>query len=175
MPDTTTLPAWCRLDRDLSVIKLQIRDAPDAGDRLAALLGVAPPSPQRFTTADRHLLAAIAPGEWLLTGTVDDGPAMAARINAAMHGETALILDVTDGVIALQLEGAPATACLAAYTALDLRETTMPCGCAVRTRFGDIGVFVARTGDAPHYRLIADQSYAPYLIELIARSDRPPL
>lgn len=173
MPEVPTLPAWCRIDPDLTVTKVQVRDAPGAAERLAALLDLVPPAPNRISSAGHRMLAAIAPGEWLLTEPKGDG--VTDRIAAALHADTALVVDLSHGVVALRLEGSSATACLAAYTALDLRTAAMPTGSAARTRFGDIGVFIARTGDAPHYLLIADQSYAPYLVDLIARSDRNPL
>lgn len=172
MPDAPTLPAWCRIDPDLAVTKVQVRGAPDAGERLAAALDLAPPAPNRISATGHHMLAAIAPGEWLLTESKCDG--VTDRIAAALRADTALVVDISHGVVALRLEGSSATACLAAYTALDLRAAAMPTGSAARTRFGEIGVFIARTGDVPQYLLIADQSYAPYLVDLIARSDRTP-
>ncbi len=174
MPDTPTLPAWCRIDSALTVIKIQIRDAPDAGERLAVLFDLPSPTKNRFSAQASFALAAIAPGEWLLIESGGDAGSLVARIETAMRAETALIVDVTNGVIALRLEGPAATVCLAAYTAFDLRDTAMPAGSAIRTRFGDISVLVVRTGDAPEYLLITDQSYAPYLLELVARTDRSP-
>lgn len=170
MPETPTLPAWCRIDPDLAVTKVQVRDAPDAAERLAALLDLAPPAPNRISSAGHRMLAAIAPGEWLLTQSGGDG--VTDRSAATFRADTALVVDISHGVVALRLEGPSATACLAAYTTLDLREAAMPTGSAARTRFGDIGVFIARTGDASEYLLIADQSYAPCLLDLLARSDR---
>ncbi len=169
MREETALPPWCRIDRDLRITKIQLRAAPDAAERLAALLCVAAPAPCRFAMTDAHMLAAMAPGEWLLLSSDADAGLTASRIEAAMCAETALMIDVTPGVVALRLPGASATACLAAYTALDLRDAAMPTGSAARTRFGDIGVFVACTSDAPDYLLIADQSYMRYLLALIAR------
>lgn len=113
------------------------------------------------------MVAAIAPGEWLLFSDDADAGKTIRRIETAMSGNTALITDVTAGVVALRLGGTPATACLAAYTALNLGDCAMPTGTAIRTRFGDIGVFLARTANKPEYLLIADQSYTPYLRALV--------
>ncbi|MCR5872626.1 MULTISPECIES: sarcosine oxidase subunit gamma [unclassified Sphingomonas] len=165
------LPAWCRIDRALTLVKIQIRDAPDAEARLAALFGVPAPARNCFSARDSVALASIAPGEWLLTDSSGEAGPHLSRIQATMCDQTALCLDLTHGVIAFRLNGPAATACLAAYTALDLRDAAMTTGSALRTRFGDIGIFLVRTDDSPTYLLIADQSYAPYLLELIARSD----
>ena len=174
MTDGHPMPAWCRIDRELAVVKVQVRDAPDAGARLAESLGLTTPAPNRFATMGTAMLAAIAPGEWLLANDSTSVGSHVSDMQTATCDDTSLILDVTHGVVALRMEGAPAAACLAAYTALDLRNAAMPTGSAVRTRIGDIGAFVARTGDAPDYLLIADQSHAPYLLDLIARNDRNP-
>ena len=174
MSDAPLLPSWCRIDHALTVVKIQIRDAPDAAALLAELFGMVAPARNRFTAKDSLVLAATAPGEWLLTDICADAGSHISRIQAAMRDQTVLSLDMSHGVIALRLEGPAATACLAAYTALDLRDAAMPTGSALRTRFGEIGIFVARTNDAPVYLLIADQSHAPYLLELIARNDAHP-
>lgn len=170
MSDASLMPEWCRHDPDLAVAKVQVYDAPDAADRLAAALGVRMPTANRYAEAGGIMLAAIAPDEWLLIGTADGLAAALERTDAALRGETILTLDVTHGLVALRLEGAAGAACLAAFTALDLRPASTPVGAALRTRFGDIGVLVACTDDAPTYLLLADQSYTPYLLHLIGQS-----
>lgn len=170
MPDTSLMPAWCRHDLDLAVAKVQVYDAPDAANRLAAALGVRIPAANRYAEAGGVMLAAIAPDEWLLIGVADGVAAALERTDAALRGETVLALDVSHGLVAFRLEGAAGTACLAAFTALDLRPASAPVGAALRTRFGDIGVLVACTSDAPTYLLLADQSYTPYLLHLIGQS-----
>jgi sarcosine oxidase subunit gamma len=163
MPDTL-MPDWCRIDADLAVAKIQITGADDAPQRLAAALGLAAPAPNHFTGNGDIALSAVAPGEWLLTGTSDGVAAALNSAEVAFPNEPILALDLTHGRIALQLEGQAGQDWLAAFTPLDLRY---PVGTAVRTRFGDIGVFIARTSDTPAFLLIADQSYAGYLLHLL--------
>ncbi|MBL8647866.1 MAG: hypothetical protein JNL46_11470 [Sphingosinicella sp.] len=163
MPDPL-MPDWCRIDADLAVAKIQITGADDAPQRLVAALGVGAPDPNRFTGNGDIALSAVAPGEWLLTGTADGVATALNRAETAFPNEPILALDLTHGRIALRLEGPPGQDWLAAFTPLDLR---FPVGAAVRTRFGDIGVFIARTSDTPAFLLIADQSYAGYLLHLL--------
>ena len=172
MADLWPLPGWCRIDPDLAVAKVQVCGAADAPERLAAALNVPPPAANRYSANSDIALAAIAPGEWLVTGPANGVARALERAEAALDGDTLLALDVTDGVVALRLEGAAGTACLAAFTPLDLRPQGLPSGAAVRTRFGDVGLFVARTGDAPTYLLLAEQSYAPYILRLIGQAAR---
>ena len=172
MADLSPPPGWCRIDPDLAVAKVQVCGAADAPARLSAALGIPPPAANRYSANSDIALAAIAPGEWLLTGGADGVAWALERAEAVLGEDTLLALDVTDGVVALRLEGAAGTACLAAFTPLDLRPQALPVGAAVRTRFGDVGLFVARTGDAPAYLLLAEQSYAPYILHLIGQAAR---
>lgn len=158
------LPDWCRIDAALAIAKIQITGADDTPQRLATALVLAAPGPNRFTGNGDIALSAVAPGEWLLTGTSDGVATALSRAEAAFPNETILALDLTHGRIGLRLQGPEGQNWLAALTPLDLR---FPFGAAVRTRLGDIGVFLARTGDAPAYLLIADQSYAGYLLHLL--------
>jgi heterotetrameric sarcosine oxidase gamma subunit len=163
MPDTL-IPDWCRIDADLAVAKIQITGADDAPQRLAAALGLSVPATNRFTGNGDVALSAVAPGEWLVTGTSDGVAVALDRAEAAFPNETILALDLTHGRIALRLEGSAGRDWLAAFTPLDLR---LPAGAAVRTRFGDIGIFIACTSDTPAFLLIADQSYAGYILHLL--------
>jgi len=158
------LPDWCRVDADLAVARIQIAGAADAPRRLASALGLGVPDPNRFTDNGDIALSAVAPGEWLLTGTSDGVSTALCRAGTAFANDAILALDLTHGRIVLRLEGPKGQDRLAALTPLDLR---LPVGAAVRTRLGDIGVFIARTSDTPAYLLIADQSYAGYLLHLL--------
>lgn len=161
------LPDWCRNDADLAVAKIQITGAEGVPQQLAAALGLAAPAPNRFTGNGDIALSAVAPGEWLLTGSVYGVAEALSRAEAAFAGETILAVDLTHGRVVLRLEGPSGRDRLAAFTPLDLRPERFPAGAAVRTRFGDIGVFIACTSDTPAFLLIADQSYAGYILHLL--------
>jgi sarcosine oxidase, subunit gamma len=161
------MPDWCRIDADLAVAKIQITGVEGVPEQLASALGLGAPAPNRFTSNGDIALAAVAPGEWLLTGTSDGVAAALTRAEAAFPNETVLAIDLTHGRLSLRLEGPAGRDWLAAFTPLDLRPEHLPTGATVRTRFGDIGMFIARTGDAPAFLLIADQSYAGYILHLI--------
>lgn len=167
MADQPDMPDWCRVDCNLAVAKVQVCAAPDAAKRLAVAVGVPAPAPNRYTTGKAIALAAIGPDEWLLTGDATAVSIALGRAQAAFHTGACLALDLTSGMLALRLNGASGEALLAALTPLDLRPSRFPVGAAVRTRFGDIGLFIARVSDAPGFLLLADASYADYLAHLI--------
>ncbi len=170
MFETLDFPDWCRVDDDLAIAKVRLWQVPDAADRLSRAIGVPVPEPNRFTGSDDIALAAIGPDEWLLTGSGERVAAVLAMVERATRDDTVQLLDLTDGLIAMRMEGAAAAACLAAYTPLDLRPGSFPVGAAVRTRFADLAVFVAHVDEAPRLLLICDQSYARYAAYLIGRT-----
>ncbi|MBB4632854.1 sarcosine oxidase subunit gamma [Sphingosinicella soli] len=167
MPDAPDMPGWCRFDTGLAVAKIHITGGADVPGRLAAALGIDTPAPNRFTGNDDIALAAIAPGEWLLTGS-GESVTEAMRRAEGIEDATVLAIDLTHGRTALRLEGPEGRDWLAAFTPLDLRPERLPTGAAVRTRLADIGVFIARTGEAPAFLLIVDQSYASHLRHLLS-------
>lgn len=167
MADQPDMPDWCRVDCDLAVAMVQLCAAPDAAGRLARALGVQAPAPNRYTSGNAIALAAIGPDEWLLTGEATAVSIALGRAEAAFNTDACLALDLTSGTLALRLTGASGEAIVAALSPLDLRPARFPVGAAVRTRFGDIGVCIARVSDAPGFLLLADASYADYLAHLI--------
>lgn len=170
MPDILDMPAGCRIDADLGVAKVQIGGGADTPQRLAATLGLGAPAPNRYSENGSIALSAIAPGEWLLTGPADAVATALGYVDETFREDVVLALDLTHGRTALRFEGPAGQACLAALTPLDLRPDRFPVGAAVRTRLGDIGAFVARTGDAPAFLLIVDQSYTAYVLHLIGHA-----
>ena len=169
MPDPSSMPAWCTVDAELAIAKVQAQPGAEIAGRLAAAIGTAVPAPNRQAVGSGLSLAALAPGEWLLTGAADAVAMALERADGALPAEPLLALDVTDGCVTFVLEGPDALTCLAAYTPLDLRPHRFPVGSVLRTRFGDIQVCVMRLSETPTVRLIADQSYAAYLTHLMAR------
>jgi len=160
---------WPVVERDFGVGKVQIAGARDADARLADALGFEPPMAANRIALDGQLgCTRIAPHEWLLLGDAGAVAAAIDRIEAAFQGDPlALILNVSAGSTAWRLSGAQAIDRLSAYCPIDLHEDAFPTGSATRTRFSDIGVFLARIHDRPNFWLVADQSYADYVTHLL--------
>lgn len=107
------------------------------------------------------------PNEWIVICDPAATAANLAAIRAACGDGAVLAIDISHGVTALELAGARGAERLAAYCDLDLGSERLATEGAVRTRFGEIGVVLARLDDRPAYLLIADQSYADYLALLM--------
>lgn len=175
MAELPDMPGWCRTAGDLCVAKVHIRASADGGNmgaRLSAALGCAAPAPNRFIRTGELLVAAIGPGEWLLAGDSTAVSVALHRAGVAFQNDAILALDITDGTLALRLSGAAGLAAISALSPIDLRPAHFPAGAALRTRLGDIGVFLAHSSDPPEILLFADVSYADYIAHLIRHGTR---
>lgn len=157
------------IERNFGVGKVQIAGAANLVTRLTDALGFTPPTTaNRISQTAQMGCASVAPHEWLLVGDADAVGTATDRIETAFRDEEmALVLNVSHGSTALRLSGAQAIDRLAAYCPIDLHPDAFPTGSATRTRFGDIGVFLARIHDRPSFWLVADQSYAAYVTHLL--------
>lgn len=168
MHSTLSTPDWCRIEDDLHVAKVRAHGAADASADLFAATGLSvPASINRFSGDASLMLAAIGPGEWLLAGDRERLSPISDRIAATLRADASIVLDITSGRRSFMLTGVAGLACLAAMTPLDLGEAAFPPGFAGRTRFGDIGIFVARFDDTPSLRIIIDQSQEDYFRHLL--------
>jgi heterotetrameric sarcosine oxidase gamma subunit len=158
---------WRSLERDFGFAKLRI-DAVDVASRLAAAMRFpAPMLPNTFSRGDGVSCANTAPGEWIVFGDAAPVGIVLERVRRAFRDDNALLLDMSDGAVAIRLTGARGVDRIAAYCDLDLHADAFPTGSAARTRFGDIAATLVRLDDRPSFLLIADQSYTDYLDLLI--------
>ena len=161
-----------RVDADLGIAKLRVAPS-DADTGFRSVAGFAPPAAGSQIDRDWLTFAWLAPSEWLITGP---GKSVAAWIAAAndIGGDDVLAVDFTHARVAFELAGARARARLAAHCPLDLWPETFPVGAAARSLLGDTVMFIARLNDHagdPRFRVVVDQTMAPYTRRLFAGAD----
>lgn len=147
----------------LGIAKLQVL-AQDPDAWFAQALGIDPPPP--LTEIERNGLAVawLAPGELLVTGAESQVEQIRRHCDDAA-GVLGLMTDLTHARAAFALSGAMARTALSAHCPLDLADAAMPVGAALRSMFGDAGVFISRRADRdgqPCFRLIFDQTMSGY-------------
>lgn len=162
-----------RVDRNLGIAKLRVAPA-DSDTGFRSLAGFAPPATGREIARGALAFAWLAPGEWLITGTP---AAVATWLEDAndIGGDEALAVDFTHARVAFELVGSNARSALAAHCPLDLWPEAFPVGAVARTLIGDTVMFIARLEDEardPRFRIIVDQTMAPYVRRLFARADQ---
>lgn len=111
---------------------------------IAEFLGVEAPPTGRAATGKNIIVAAVAPGRFLLAGVADD---LAPRLEAALPSADAAVSDLSHGRVVLRLEGEAATALLAKGVALDLDLTAFPPGRIAQAAIHHVDVLVHRLGE----------------------------
>lgn len=144
----------------------QTRD--EAGVRLSAALELALPPPNRYSGDLRKSLRAIGPGIWQIVGDEGALPEPAA-LRATLAG-VATAVDLSHARTALLVSGTAAARTLAKHCGLDLHASKFPAGNATNTRFGHIGMTLARIDDAPTFELLVFRGYAEFVFESLVEA-----
>lgn len=137
-----------------------------AGARLAQLLALDLPAPNRSSGPTRRCLRAVGPGVWHLVGdwaNVCQGGALRQALDGL-----ATVVDLGHARVAFLLHGLDASRLLAQFCALDLDVSRFPTGSATLTRFGQVGAALARFGDGPSFELHVARGYAGFVLESLA-------
>lgn len=139
--------------------------ATPAQTALVAALDLPAPAGNRFSAAAGRSLRCVAPGVWLVIGP-SEGLLAVASLRAQL-GAYATVVDLSHARCALQLRGEAASRTLAKFCGLDLVLSAFPTGSATNTRFGHIGMHLARTDDLPTFELLVFRGYAEFVFEAL--------
>ncbi len=132
---------------------------------LAEALGLSAPEGKLFSGDASRSLRCVGPGVWLVVGP-SEGLPDAASLRKQL-GAHATVVDLSHARCVLQLRGAAAARTLAKYCGLDLDPSAFPTGSATNTRFGHIGMHLARTDDGPTFELLVFRGYAEFVFEAL--------
>ena len=136
---------------------------------LGQAIGCAMPErPVRAQNAGSLSVIWLAPGEWLLLG---DGTLLRAAIAATCNGQLHAYHDVSDEIIAFDIDGNGAATLINLGCSLDLRPLAFPSGSATRTLFAQVGIVLERIDDEV-FRVIVDRSYGRYIAQWLAETMR---
>lgn len=139
--------------------------------RIAELLGIALPPPNRVASAGGVAAIGVAPRSWLLLAERSPAPEpardLAAELAAPLAGSAAVV-DQSDGRAVLLVAGAEARAVLARLMPLDLHHRAFAPGTAALSHAGHIPALLWQLDDAPTFRLAVPRSYAGSVLEMLA-------
>jgi sarcosine oxidase, subunit gamma len=99
--------------------------------------------------------------EWLLISQELDSQVMRARLEPLLIAQCLALVDLTDALVAFEVQGAVARELLAKGCGLDLQQFS-PGRCA-RTRFAQIPVTIQCLDEPMRFELLVARSYATYL------------
>lgn len=149
---------------------IQIRaDLAASGAAIAGAAGVDLPSPTRITQNGARALGWMSPDELLLVLPAAEVAGVMAALDAALAGDHALVVDVSDMRAVFDVSGARAGQVLAKLSPTDfagLAEDALR-----RTRLGQVacGMWAVAGG----YRVIGFRSVADYIAGVLAAAAKP--
>jgi len=140
-------------------------DAEEIKSGVAGVLGVSPPvEPNTVASVGEIGVLLLGPDEWLVCAPAENG-ALADRLDAALAGQHHSVIDVSQGRVVLELEGADARAVLAQGTSLDLSSRSFGPGRCAQTTFARVPVILQQMDEAPRFRIFVRPSFASYVTE----------
>lgn len=135
---------------------------------LSEFLGMAPPAIGSAVGGDGAIMAAIAPGRFLLSSDAGD---LAERLAAALTASDGAVTDLSHGRTVLRLEGAEAVGVLSACVAIDLDSALFPLQRVAQTAIHHIDVLVHRRSETS-FDLWVLRSFAEALAEWLLDARR---
>ncbi len=150
--------------------KINLRLDPTDHDAMAAARGELgfglPTEPNTVASGEGPCALWLGPDEWLVTassrgGTEDTG--LLARLDGALAGHHASVVDVSDARTVIVLRGARARDVLAKGCGLDLHPRVFRPGHCAQTALARAGVLIHQTSEDPAYDIYVDRSFAQYL------------
>lgn len=130
----------------------------------------------RAATAGSLAALWLGPDEFLLLAPEAAGPALAARLAAALDGKPHALVDVGHRQDGLVLSGPAATAVLNAGCPLDFDPAAFPLGMCTRTVLAKSEIVLWRQG-AERFWIETMRSFLPYVrgvLDVAARDHRTP-
>lgn len=128
--------------------------------RIEPLTGLAPPTtPDTLVASTTGRMLWLGPDEWLLEPDPKNGPS-AEPLVEALSGPGIALCDVSDGLVAIRLQGPRAAEALTAGTPLDL--TARPVGGCAQTRLAQASIILTREAEDT-WQLLVRRSMADYL------------
>ncbi|MBL6455052.1 sarcosine oxidase subunit gamma [Belnapia sp. T6] len=150
--------------------RIALRSGPAVLPALGAAFGLDLGGPMlRAAEAGPRAALRLGPDEWLLLAEDAPAAALLPALEAARGGAPASLVDVSDGFLALPVEGEGALDLLAEGCPLDLE--TIPEGGCTRSLYGKVEVVLWRRGPA-RWRLEVARSFAPHLRAHLAEAAR---
>jgi sarcosine oxidase subunit gamma len=111
-----------------------------------------------------HVLS-IGPAEWLLISHGHPASSLHELIESDLSGQGLVAVDLSDGLVGLEVQGTAARDVLSKGCGLDFHPRTFPTGRCARTRFAQIPLVIECLDDRPRFELYVARSHVHYLSE----------
>jgi sarcosine oxidase, subunit gamma len=150
-------PAPCR-----AVLRLKSWLSADANRQSVMLSGATLPSQVGAMISGATRVLCQGPQEWLLVSDEHEAHDLREQLEPELARQGLVLIDLTDGVTVLQVQGPAARELLSKGCGLDLDSSHFSSGRCARTRFAQMSVTVVCLDDSPRFELYVGRSYAHY-------------
>ena len=138
---------------------------PEAAAALASVLNIDLPSPNQMTSNTILSVRLLGPGIWQIVG--DPYATIQAHALRVALGGFASVVDLSHARTAILVSGLAAQRTLNKFCSLDLALEHFAVGSATNTRFGHIGMTLARGPDELAFELLVFRGYAEHVLEAL--------
>jgi heterotetrameric sarcosine oxidase gamma subunit len=138
---------------------------PEATAKLASVLNIDLPSPNQMTSNAIFSVRLLGPGIWQIIGD-PYATIQAHALRSALSG-VASVVDLSHARTAILVSGVAAQRTLNKFCSLDLALEHFAVGSATNTRFGHIGMTLARGSDELVFELLVFRGYAEHVLEAL--------
>jgi sarcosine oxidase subunit gamma len=139
-------------------------------DALRGTTGLALPAANRVSAKENLRLLWLAPDEFLLIGQAGREAIFLPSLEAALSGQRALALDVSDMRTTVSLAGPAARDLIACGCGLDLHPSRFATGQCAQTKLAKCNVVLDMASDEPRFDILVTVSYADYLWRWLERA-----
>lgn len=117
-------------------------------DAVNGVVNCSPPTvPNTVATSADYTVFWLGPDEWRIHCTEDVRYALITRLQGALAGQHAAVVDVSDYYVVMRLTGDKSVEVLNKGTPLDLHPRAFPVGRCAQTRFGHATVLLRKLED----------------------------
>jgi sarcosine oxidase subunit gamma len=121
------------------------------------------PSQVGATLASPSRVLCVGPAEWLIVSSKRAACTLRERIEPGLARQGFALVDLSDGLVGLEVQGSAAREVLSKGCGLDFHPSIFPAGQCARTRFAQIPVIIDCFDEPPRFELYVARSHLHYL------------
>ena len=135
----------------------------DCGVEAIVLLGQPLPNQVGKCFVGMNTVFCLAPENWLIVSQEQTPNSLRQALEPDLAAQGLALVDQTDGLSVIEIQGRCTRDLIAKGCGLDLRESHFPPGRCAQTRFAQIALTLHCMDETPSFALFVGQSYQSYL------------
>jgi sarcosine oxidase subunit gamma len=151
--------------RDRGLLLMQTASASALQAALEQEIGLTLPPPLNTTALDGYAVLWLAPREWLLDLPAAEADPIATALTRRLSSSLAVVTDLSDGLVSLEVSGSGAAGILMTGCSLDLGPNRFPPGRVVRTALADVPAILRNPGEPERIHCLIERAFADHFLD----------